>query len=129
MVFGTFDGLHEGHLNFFEQARAFGDCLIVIVGRDVNILRVKKHLPKKNENQRLQEVKSCKLIDEALLGDKENPYTKIAEIKPDVVCLGYDQLAFTDKLAEKIKELGLKTEVFRMKPFEPEKYHSSIINK
>ena len=42
MVFGTFDGLHEGHLDFFRQAREYGDYLIVAVARDVNVKKIKK---------------------------------------------------------------------------------------
>lgn len=29
LAFGTFDGLHEGHEDFFRQAKKFGDNLIV----------------------------------------------------------------------------------------------------
>src|SRR3989344_5438626 len=35
MVFGTFDILHVGHLDFFKQARKLGDYLLVVVARDV----------------------------------------------------------------------------------------------
>lgn len=31
LVFGTFDGLHERHIDFFRQAKACGDHLTVIV--------------------------------------------------------------------------------------------------
>ena len=37
LIFGTFDGIHEGHLNLFKQAKKYGDYLIVVVGRDENI--------------------------------------------------------------------------------------------
>ena len=30
MVFGTFDGVHPGHENFFEQAKQHGDYLIAV---------------------------------------------------------------------------------------------------
>jgi len=32
MCFGAFDGLHPGHLDFFRQAKRYGDFLIVSVG-------------------------------------------------------------------------------------------------
>ena len=56
MVFGTFDGLHEGHKNFFKQARKYGDYLLVVVGRDKNVEKMKGHLPQRNENERMKEI-------------------------------------------------------------------------
>ena len=43
MVFGTFDGIHRGHLHFFKQARGLvkNPYLIVSVARDVNVKRIK----------------------------------------------------------------------------------------
>jgi cytidyltransferase-like protein len=43
MVFGTFDFLHKGHLNFFKQARSLAKnpYLIASVARDYNVKRIK----------------------------------------------------------------------------------------
>ena len=37
LVFGTFDGLHEGHKDFLRQAKQYGDHLTVVVGRDSTV--------------------------------------------------------------------------------------------
>ncbi len=132
LVFGTFDGLHEGHLNFFKQAKEYGDFLVVVVARDSTVERVKKRKPKFNEQDRLKYLltRSREWVSEARLGNEgDNPYKIIGEIKPDVICLGYDQTHFTEKLEEKIREMGLKIEIERLKPFHPEKFHSSLLNK
>lgn len=137
MVFGTFDGIHAGHLDLFRQAKEYGDpstgsgqaYLIVVVGRDVNIEKIKGYLPKNSEIERFKEVQKNKLVNEALLGNKEDPYKIIEQIKPDIICLGYDQKYFAEDLEKELKNRGLDIKIFRMKPFEPEKYHSSIINK
>ena len=130
LVFGTFDGLHEGHKNFFKQAKMHGDYLIVVVGRDSTVQRVKKRLPKFNENERLAVVERCEYVDLARLGNEGvGVYEVIKEVKHDVICLGYDQMVFTDKLEDKIKEFGLTIEIKRLEAFQPEKYHSSILNK
>jgi len=129
LVFGTFDGLHEGHKDFFRQARMYGDYLIVVVGRDSTVSRVKKRLPKFNENERLKAVQEVFLVDEARLGNENKPpHEIIREIKPDIICLGYDQTHFTDKLAEDIKAMGLTIEIKRLQPYKPEIYHSSLLN-
>lgn len=127
LVFGSFDGLHFGHLNFFKQAKEYGDYLIVVIARDATIKRIKNKSPLKNEKQRLKEIRKCKLVNEAVLGREDNPYLIIKKIKPDVICLGYDQKVFSDDLPEELKKMGLKTKIFRMDPYKPKKFHSSII--
>ncbi len=130
LVFGTFDGLHEGHKDFFRQAKEYGDYLVVVVGRDSTVMSVKKKLPKYNENERLQKVKESDCVDYARLGNEVvSKYEIIREIKPDVICLGYDQTHFTEKLEEEIKGMGLQIKVVRLKAFKPERFKSSIINK
>ena len=129
MVFGTFDGIHDGHLDFFKQARKFGDYLIVVAGRDVNVKRIKGRLPKNNEKQRLEDLKKCQFVDEARLGYVANPYKVVEEIKPDVICLGYDQSSFTNSLVEKLNGMGLTPQIYRLKPYKPKKFHSSILNR
>lgn len=119
LVFGTFDGIHKGHLNLFKQARKYGDYLVVVVARDRIVLRVKGHLPEKNEKIRLKEVR--KIADEARLGYLKNPFKIINEIKPNIICLGYDQKFFVDELYK----LGIK--IIRLKPYKKTKYHSSIL--
>jgi len=126
LIFGTFDGLHPGHLNFFEQARKYGDYLLAVVARDKTVKMIKNRPPSKNETERLAALQKCQLINEARLGYEDNPYRIIKEIKPDVICLGYDQQAFTEDLPEKLKKMKLATKIYRMKPYQPEKYHSSI---
>src|SRR3989338_350277 len=95
LVFGTFDGLHEGHLNFFKQAKEHGDYLVVVVGRDSTVNSVKKHLPKLQENERVDAVAKAPFVYYARLGNEHTSrYAVIEEVKPDVICLGYDQIYF-----------------------------------
>ncbi len=128
LVFGTFDGLHPGHINFFEQAKKLGDRLIAVVARDVTVQNVKGHLPRKNENERLADVENCEIVDEALLGNLDDPYAIIKKINPDIIALGYDQNSFTAGLPEYIKKENLNIEITRLKPFEPDRYHSSLVS-
>jgi len=129
LVFGTFDGLHEGHKDFFRQAKEYGDYLVVVVGRDSTVLSVKKKLPKQNENERLDAVQKAPHVDYARLGNEGiSKYEILKEIKPDIICLGYDQTYFVEKLTDKIKEFGLNIKIHRLAPYKPEIYKSSLLN-
>ena len=129
LVFGTFDGLHEGHKDFFRQAKEYGDYLVVVVGRDSTVQRTKNKLPKFNEQERLRAVQECEFVDEARLGNEgNNPYLVVQQVNPQIICLGYDQTHFTDKLEQKIKEMGLRIDIIRLKAYKPEIYKSSLLN-
>lgn len=129
LVFGAFDGIHEGHLDFFKQAKECGDYLIAIVGRDETVKKIKGQYPEKNENERLEDVKKQTLIDETRLGGLNDPYKIIEKVQPDTICLGYDQNSFSENLEKELKDRKIKTQIIRLKAFEPEKYHSSKLNK
>lgn len=135
LVFGTFDGLHEGHLDLFKQARELGDYLIVVVSRDSTVKKNKNKTPKFNEQERLKAVQENIMVNEARLGNEEHDptkdrYTLIKEINPDIVCLGYDQARFAEKLHKELAEMGLgHVRVEILKPYKPEIYHSSLLNK
>lgn len=129
LVFGTFDGIHKGHLNFLKQTKECGNYLIVVMARDETVKRLKGKLPLRNEQRRIKELNKYDIVDEIILGDKNNPYKILKKVKPEVICLGYDQKFFIENLSVEIKRLKLKTKIFRMKPYEPEKFHSSVINK
>ncbi|MBI1961116.1 MAG: tRNA pseudouridine(55) synthase TruB [Parcubacteria group bacterium] len=132
LVSGTFDGLHEGHKNYFQQARQLGARIICIVGRDSVVEKIKGRKPKLPEKERIKLVKQCPEIDRVYLGisgpDSE-VYDFVASLKPDVIALGYDQKAYTKGLRAEMKKRGLLIEVIKLKPYLPEQYKSSIIDK
>ena len=128
MVFGTFDIFHKGHENFLKQARKYGDFLIVVVARDKTVSSVKKQKTKNKEKERVEAIKKSDSADEVVLGNLGDKYSIIRKYKPDVICLGYDQSVFIDKLENKLKEFKLdKTRIVRLKSYYPEKYKSSLL--
>lgn len=129
MVFGTFDGLHQGHINFLRQARRYGDYLIAVVARDRTVKRLKKHIPVFEEKQRIKIVRDSGLVDEARLGGTGSPYDIIRRIGPDVICLGYDQKFFVADLRKELKRMGLTAKIRRLKPYQPKIFHTSKLIK
>lgn len=128
MVFGTFDILHEGHLDFFRQARALvsDPQLIVSIARDSSTERIKGERPKNNELFRMKYVEESELVDEVLLGDKDGFIEHIISARPDVIALGYDQESeYVRDLQAELSKSGLETRIVRLKPFKPDIYKSS----
>ncbi len=130
LVFGTFDILHPGHEYFLKQAKKHGDELIVVVAGDLTVKQVKKLMPDNNELKRLKTIQILDYVDKAVLGSMDiDKYKIIEEIKPDVICLGYDQTAFVDGLEAKLHERGLRPEIIRIGAYKPEKHKSSHYKK
>lgn len=131
MIFGTYDGVHEGHRNALQQARMLSKnvYLIVSVARDEVVKRVKGMLPTQTEEVRAQALRAEPGVSEVLLGDREGYMAHIQKMYPDVIALGYDQRGeYVISLESNLKETGLSTHVVRLAPFRPEVYKSSMLN-
>jgi cytidyltransferase-like protein len=129
MVFGTFDIFHRGHESFLKQARREGDFLWVVVARDETVAKIKKQKPKNQEQKRKRVLEDSHLADKVILGNLNDKYAVIKKYQPDIICLGYDQKAFVDKLKDKLQQFGLeKIQIKKLKPFHPEKYKSSFLS-
>lgn len=130
LVFGTFDILHAGHIHFLQSAKKLGETLIVVVARDKTVKLLKKKQPVHTEKERAAILRELRCVDQVVLGDpKLNVYAVIKKIKPDVIALGYDQVAFTETLQEKIEEFELNTKIVRLKPYKSGTHKSSKILK
>ena len=124
MATGTFDLFHKGHEKYLEQARGFGDELVVVVARDSNVKRLKGE-PVDDEITRLANVQACRHVDTAILGEEGDRLKSVEKVNPDIICLGYDQKVDEGRLMEELKERNLRPRIVRAAPFKPEKYKSS----
>ncbi|MBK5215571.1 MAG: adenylyltransferase/cytidyltransferase family protein [Candidatus Pacebacteria bacterium] len=130
IIFGVFDGIHEGHKFFINDARKHGNHLVAVVARDNIAKELKGNFPQHNEEERIKELLKIEEIDLVLLGDpKIGTYNILKEVKPDAVFLGYDQHSLSKNLKESI-ESGkiLPIEIIYGEPYKPEIFHSSFLN-
>ena len=131
LVFGTFDGVHQGHLNMFKQARRLSKnpYLIVSIARDKNVLRIKNKLPFNKENKRKKIVEETGMTNKVILGSLKNYLEHIVKESPDYIALGYDQVHYTENLKKDLKNLGLSPKIRRLKPYKENIYKNSLLNK
>lgn len=127
LAFGTFDVLHPGHRDFFSQAKALGEKLVVVVALDETVLALKGRLPHDRQDVRLANVQACDDVDEALFGRPGDKYAIVQDIKPDIIALGYDQGYFADALPVELQKRGIKAAIVRLKAFHPDQYKSSLL--
>ena len=136
MVFGTFDMVHEGHVDFFKQARALAHStssgqasdphLIVSLARDGTVKRIKGERPRRSEAERRSLLERNTLVDEVVLGQEDGYIEHIIEAKPDIIALGYDQHGeYVDRLEKDLRGAGFLPKVVRLKAHEPHIYKTS----
>lgn len=65
-IAGVFDLYHIGHLNMFKRAKELCDYLIVGVVNDESVMKNKKTLPYIPFEERIELVRSCRYVDEAV---------------------------------------------------------------
>jgi len=126
---GVFDLLHLGHLRFLEESKKKGgprSRLVVVIARDNTVFRRKGKGPVIPEGQRRELVAALRVVDRAILGREEIDLLGILkEVKPDIVCVGYDQDEIRAAVKELIRKQGLPIRVIRIRRFGPIGFNSS----
>lgn len=127
---GVFDLLHIGHVRYLEESKKAGGKdakLVVIVATDNTVEKRKGKKPVLPEDQRLELVKSLKVVDEAILGYEDFDINKVIDkIKPDIITVGHDQEGVERETKKAIAEKGLDIRVVRIGRFGKKELNSSL---
>jgi len=88
---GCFDLIHPGHVQYLEDARALGDCLVVGLNSDASVLRLKgPSRPLQDEWARARVLLGLRSVDAVIRFDEDTPLELIQAIQPDVLAKGGD---------------------------------------
>jgi len=88
---GVFDILHVGHVRYLEQARAFGDALLVAINSDRTVRELKgEGRPLMNEHERAEILAALRMVDYVTIFDNVSPRSLIAQLLPEVLIKGGD---------------------------------------
>jgi len=116
MVFGTFDGLHDGHKAMLKEAKNLGDYLIAVVAQDHIVQHLKGHLPKINLLERFEHLQDVDEVDKVVIGDAEtSAWNTVKKYKPDIIAIGHDQELLKEDLEMSFDTLGYEPDIAMLK--------------
>jgi len=99
---------------------------VVVIARDKTVFRRKGKGPVVPEDQRRELVAALRVVDRAILGKEEIDLLGILEeVRPDIVCVGYDQDEIRAAVTRLVRREGLPVRVIRIRRFGPVGFNSS----
>ena len=88
---GAFDLLHVGHLRYLQDAKTYGDILVVAVNSDASVRRAKgPGRPVIPEAERAELVAALGCVDFVVLFDTDTVTPVIERLRPEVHAKGTD---------------------------------------
>ncbi len=88
---GCFDILHAGHVKYLEEAKSYGDILVVGVNSDDSVKKLKgEQRPINTQDDRSYILSALDAVDFVVIFDEETPYELIKKIQPDILVKGGD---------------------------------------
>lgn len=88
---GCFDLLHAGHVTYLEQARRYGQRLIIGLNSDRSVCDLKgPERPLIGEQDRARVLAALASVDAVVLFDEDTPLNLIEALRPDILAKGAD---------------------------------------
>ena len=88
---GCFDILHKGHVAYLNEAKKYGDLLIVGLNSDASVKRLKgEERPINNEQDRKFVLENLKSVDFVEIFTEDTPLNLIIAITPNYLVKGGD---------------------------------------
>jgi D-beta-D-heptose 7-phosphate kinase / D-beta-D-heptose 1-phosphate adenosyltransferase len=104
---GCFDLLHIGHISLLEQARRFGDRLIVAINSDNSVRELKgPNRPIVGERDRARVLAALAVVDAVVIFGEPTPLELVMALRPDVIVKGGDYNPDTVVGAAQIRSWG-----------------------
>ena len=103
-VSGCYDILHGGHIEFFTQAKALGDYLVVCFAGDASLELHKHKKTSIPEDHKKYILESLRMVDEVVIGDYLDELgldfkQHFLRIKPDILAVTEDDKYGVQKTA------------------------------
>ncbi|HXS15465.1 MAG TPA: D-glycero-beta-D-manno-heptose 1-phosphate adenylyltransferase, partial [Candidatus Saccharimonadales bacterium] len=106
---GCFDILHSGHISYLNQAKSFGDVLLIGINTDESIRKIKGPMrPINSLEDRIRVLSALSCIDHIIPMPENTAESLVALIKPDVYVKGGDYTLDTLPEAKIVSAYGGK---------------------
>jgi rfaE bifunctional protein kinase chain/domain/rfaE bifunctional protein nucleotidyltransferase chain/domain len=100
---GVFDLIHIGHIEHFEQAKKYGDILIVSLTADKFVKNKGPNRPAFNQNIRLKTLSAINSIDYICLSNSDTAINTINTLRPNFYCKGLEYKNHKNDVTGEIK--------------------------
>jgi len=111
---GCFDLLHVGHVKYLQQARRFGDLLVLGLNSDASIRRLKgPKRPLIGEEERAHILAALDCIDYVVVFDEDTPKELIEKLRPDILVKGGDYTPESVVGRDLVESWGGQVEIIR----------------
>ncbi len=88
---GCFDILHVGHVKYLEEAKSYGDVLIVGLNSDASVKRLKGSTrPVNPQEDRAYILAALEAVDYVVIFEDDTPYDLIKAVQPHILVKGGD---------------------------------------
>jgi len=88
---GCFDILHAGHVKYLEEAKSYGDILVVGLNSDASVKRLKgESRPINVWEDRAAVLAALESVDFVVGFEEDTPYELIKAVQPDILVKGGD---------------------------------------
>ncbi len=88
---GCFDILHAGHVKYLEEAKSYGDILVLGLNSDASVKRLKgESRPVNCWEDRAAVLAALESVDFVVGFDEDTPYELIKTVQPDILVKGGD---------------------------------------
>jgi D-beta-D-heptose 7-phosphate kinase/D-beta-D-heptose 1-phosphate adenosyltransferase len=104
---GCYDQLHIGHIRLLEEAKTYGDTLVVAINSDHSTRSLKgESRPLVPEEQRAELLAALEVVDYVTIFDEADPLELIRRLRPDVLLKGRDWTLDTIVGGDLVKSWG-----------------------
>jgi cytidyltransferase-like protein len=127
MVFGTFDGVHDGHRHLLREAAVHGDTLVAVVARDEHVLELKGQVPQRSLDERMELISFEAEVAEVIPANEDlADFSVILEQKPSTLVFGFDQDELMEEVSAWLEDQSLHITTIQASAYVPEIYSASF---
>ena len=113
-------------LELRDREKELGDVLVVVVATDNTAVKMKKRQPLHSQEQRQELVNSLSMVDLCLIGQEDDIFKTVNNVRPQIIALGYDQAHQEKFITEGCKKINLDASVARLQSPIPDSSSSKI---